>query len=594
MKAIILAAGFGNRMKPLTDSTHKTLIEVAGRSIIDRIVDGLLANNIRNILVVTGYLAKELSEHLLRTFPTVNFEFVENKRYRESNNIYSMSLALNNTVIDSDIILIESDLIYEPQVIKRIVDTKYANAALVCKYRSGLDGTVVALSGDRIIDVIPGHRQTEKFDFSDKYKTLNIYRFSKEFCNNEFKKLLTFYANIIDDNCYYELIVGILIYMQREQMYVEIVEDEKWAEVDDPNDLRLAEFTFAKDRQKEILESSFGGFWNYDVLDFCYIRNMYFPTPNMLSEINNNLPKLIYNYGSRQSILEEKLSYVLECNAKGLVALNGAAQVYPILRGAFAGKRVLIPSPTFGEYARVFPNAKCYEDTHGINGSDFSKRVNGAEVVIIVNPNNPSGTLFPSDAVMNLAKAHKNKLFVIDESFIEFSDDESVLMRLKKEPLPNILIIKSLSKSYGCPGLRLGAAYSSNVDLIAQIRAEVPVWNLNSISEFFLEIVLKNKKALKDSFTRTKADRAEFRRLLLEVPGVQGVSESNGNFILVKLDGKKFGGSKLQDYLIRTHSIYVKDLSSRYGDGHCYIRLAVRLPVEHDFLVKCLRQYGAN
>jgi len=131
-------------------------------------------------------------------FKVVKFTFVHNEKFRETNNIYSMALAFEAITIDSDIILIESDLIYRPEIIGRLLKSPYGNVALVDKYRHGMDGTVVAVKEARITDVIPPHLQPENFDFSDKYKTLNIYKFSKEFCETSFKKLLVYYANVID------------------------------------------------------------------------------------------------------------------------------------------------------------------------------------------------------------------------------------------------------------------------------------------------------------------------------------------------------------------------------------------------------------
>ena len=342
MKAIILAAGYGNRMRPLTDSLHKTMLTVAGRTIIGRIIDGLLDNGISDIVVVTGYRAEELSAYLATEFKNVKFTFVHNEKYRETNNIYSMALAFEKVVIDSDVVLIESDLIYRPEIITRLLKSPYDTVALVDKYRNGMDGTVVAVKEGRITDVIPPHLHPENFDFSDKYKTLNIYKFSREFCETSFKKLLVYYANAIDRNCYYELILGILIYMQKETIYAEIVEGEKWAEVDDPNDLQVADFTFNRSR-KEILESNFGGYWNYDVLDFCFIRNMYFPNHSIISELRNSLPDLIHNYGSRQSVLDRKMSCLL-CREENVVALNGASQIYPLLASRFGTRKALHPA----------------------------------------------------------------------------------------------------------------------------------------------------------------------------------------------------------------------------------------------------------
>ena len=119
---------------------------------------------------------------------------------------------------------------------------------------------------------------------------------------------------------------------------------ESWSEVDDPNDLQVAEFAFHKNR-KEILEYNFGGYWNYDVLDFCFIRNMYFPNHAMISELRNSLPDLIHNYGSRQSVLDRKMSWFLLCKEANVLALNGASQIYPMLASRFGAAKALIPAP---------------------------------------------------------------------------------------------------------------------------------------------------------------------------------------------------------------------------------------------------------
>jgi choline kinase len=316
MKVIILTAGYGKRMRPLTNNNHKTLLTISGKTVIQRIIDGLLTFNLTDITIVTGYMETDLKNYLSLTYHTLNFHYIYNERYSETNNIYSLALAMQQMSIDQDILLIESDLIFEPNVLARLINSPHKNVALVDRYRSGMDGTVVTVESTKgiITNVIPPHLQGADFNFQDKYKTLNIYKFSQEFCNNTFKKILTYYAQVINDNCYYELILGIIIYMQGGEIFAEILEGEKWAEVDDPNDLKIAKFIFDKSAQKEILDSSFGGYWNYDILDYCFIRNMYFPPNAILSELKNNLPKLIHNYGSKQTILNQKLATYLLCD----------------------------------------------------------------------------------------------------------------------------------------------------------------------------------------------------------------------------------------------------------------------------------------
>jgi histidinol-phosphate/aromatic aminotransferase/cobyric acid decarboxylase-like protein/choline kinase len=589
MKAIILAAGYGNRMRPLTDDLHKTMVTVAGKTIIGRIIDGLLENNIPDIVVVTGYRADELKNYLTATFSKVKFTFVHNEKYRETNNIFSMALAFESITIDTDIILIESDLIYRPEIIKRLIASPYGNVALVDKYRHGMDGTVVAVQEKRITNVIPSHLQPENFDFSDKYKTLNIYKFSKELCETSFKNLLIYYARTIDHNCYYELILGILIYMQKETIHAEIVEGESWSEVDDPNDLQVAEFAFHKNR-KEILEYNFGGYWNYDVLDFCFIRNMYFPNHAMISELRNSLPDLIHNYGSRQAVLDRKMSWFLLCKEANVLALNGASQIYPMLASRFGAKKAFIPLPSFGEYQRIFPNRTTYDDKVGFDLKGIERGSKGTDIVVFVNPNNPTGSLIPSEWIYAFAEKNPDQTIIVDESFIEFADVPSVLSLLEKRPLNNVLIIKSLSKSLGVPGIRLGYAYSCDQELMKYLHGQVPIWNMNSIAEHYLEIILKHRNALKRSFEQTAKDRQTFTEHLAACPQVERVYPSAGNFLLVELKSKSLAAARLTDLLLEKHAIYVKDVTDKFANSNNYLRMAVRLPEENVRLVKAMRE----
>lgn len=592
MKAVILAAGYGNRMRPLTDNVHKTLIEVGGKTIIDRMIEGLSARGVRDIVVVTGYLKEDVEEHLRTRYTDLRFRFVHNPRYRETNNIYSLSLALNAIEIDDDILLIESDLVYDDGVIGRIIDSPHNNVALLDRYRSGMDGTLVTVSDGVIESILPPHLQHEDFDYRDKFKTLNIYKFSREFCTQHFRRLLTYYAKVIDDNCYYEMILGILIYVQKEVIHAEILQGEEWSEVDDPNDLRVAEFVFNKEKRLPILESTFGGYWAHDVVDFCFIRNMYFPDPSMLAELKNNLTPLVQNYGSRQDVLDEKLAYFLLCSSERVHLLNGVSQVYPILRSLYAGKRALIPSPSFGEYKR-FEDSDTYSDEVGIDLRQIEDMSESCELVVFVNPNNPTGTLVPTEWIHDFAQRHPEKSVLVDESFIDFADRPSVLELLEKAPLSNVLVIKSLSKVLGVPGLRLGFTYSHDAGFNEKLREALPIWNSNSLAEYFLEILLKHRTSLAESFQKTKEDREAFSARLAKASFVRRVHESAANFILVELTGS-VKPRELAHWLLSAKGVYVKDVSDRFSGEKSYLRLAVRLPEENDLLMDYLELYFAE
>jgi histidinol-phosphate/aromatic aminotransferase/cobyric acid decarboxylase-like protein len=591
--AVILAAGIGRRMRPLTNDRPKTLLEVAGRSMIRWIVDAVLAHGIDDITVVTGYCDGQLRAHLAANYPGRTFRYVHNDRYDQTNNIYSLALALGERQLAGDLLLVESDLVFGADVLGRLLASPYPNAALVDHYRGGLDGTVITVEGGVITSVIPPHLQSAGFDFSDKYKTLNIYRFSRAFCETTFARLLRYYTEVIDDKCYYELILGILIYMRRVSVHAVILEGEPWAEIDDPNDLEVARYQFEPNQRRAILEQSHGGYWNYSALDFCYLRNMYFPSGAVLCELRSQFEALLHNYGSVQAILDRKLANHLLCDPTAVIALSGASQAFPVLAGWFDAAQVLRPEPSFGEYARAYPGAHTYADAPGRDGIALLAEVEariaaGIALVLLVNPNNPSGTTLPTAAIHALAGRHPGTRFLVDESFIDFSNQPSLLPLLEATPLRNVSVLKSLSKTLGVPGLRLGYLYGRDAELNTRLRAALPIWNLNSLAEFYLEIIIKHRETLAESFVLSHRDRARFAEELVPVAGVAEVHAGGGNFVLARLaaaDAAAVGGTLLQ-----RHGLYVKTLGERFSDGGQWLRLAVRLPHENTRLAQCLEQ----
>src|ERR1700680_4915008 len=131
LKAIILAAGLGGRMLPLTQRTHKSLLPIGDTTILGRIVDGLLGIDVRDILVVTGHLSDQVRAFLFERYPQVPFRFVHNERYRETNNIVSVAIALEQSVLDSDVVLSECDVLFDPELLRRLTTNERGNIALV-------------------------------------------------------------------------------------------------------------------------------------------------------------------------------------------------------------------------------------------------------------------------------------------------------------------------------------------------------------------------------------------------------------------------------------------------------------------------------
>lgn len=589
MKAIVLAAGLGGRMRPLTDSVHKSLLPVGNTTILGRIIDGLLSIDVRDILVVTGYLSSQVREFIAQRYPETPVRFVHNARYSETNNIVSLSMALDEMEIDSDVILIECDVLFDPSVLTRLLSPERGNIALLDRYRPGMDGTVVSVERDLVTQVFPPHLQTEDFDYRNKFKTLNIYRFDRDFSRERLKPLLSCYANVIDSGCYYELVLGMLINMQRETVRAEVLDGSCWAEVDDPNDLSAARFTFEPEVRSHILERAKGGHWNFPILDFTFMRNMYFPTDAMMAAMRRALPSLVRSYGSAQHVLNEKLAYVLRCRPARVQSLHGASQIFPMLQELLGSGRILLPAPTFGEYPRWLASHETYSDVAGIDRDALASRIGDFEMVVVVNPNNPTGTTLSTEWLHSLAFAHPKTMFLVDESFADFAGQRSLLHHLESAPLENVIVFASLSKSFGAPGLRLGYAYSCNERKIEQLAGGIPIWNLGAPAEFLLELVLKFQPELEASFRRTATDRCDFAGRLQNLPGVREVFSSGGNFLLFRLNGKDPSrAAALTENLLTRHSIYVKDVSMKFLEPAPYLRVAVRRPSENQRLIEAM------
>jgi choline kinase len=135
-KAVILAAGIASRLRPLTDSTPKCLLEVGGKKILERSVDNIIVNGITEIVVVTGYLNHMIEDYLKANYPQVTFTFLHNEKYASTNNIYSLWMC-KEVIGDDNILLLDSDIVFEEKIINRLLHSNYDNCLALNNHELG-------------------------------------------------------------------------------------------------------------------------------------------------------------------------------------------------------------------------------------------------------------------------------------------------------------------------------------------------------------------------------------------------------------------------------------------------------------------------
>lgn len=601
MQAIMLAAGKGSRLGKYTKNNTKCMLNVHGKTLLERAVDSLLEADIRDFIIVLGYKGENVKEYIeeKELDKKINIIYINNDVYDTTNNIYSLYLAKDYLAKD-DTILLESDLIYDTSIVKKLVDSKYESAAVVAKYEEWMDGTVVTLNDDNTISSFVEKKDFDYNDVNKYYKTVNIYKFSKEFSKRFYLPFLESYIKAYGNNDYYELVLKVISGLKEAELHGLQLNGEDWYEIDDCQDYDIAKAIFAPStREKlELFHKRFGGYWRFNgIKDYCYLVNPYFPTDKMIDKMKYFYNELLFNYPSGQKIERICASRMFDnVSEENILIGNGAAELINNLRYV-ANKKIALTIPSFNEYVRCFPdndilyiNSK--DNDYRLSLDELIKVLDKVDTLIVISPDNPSGSHLTYDETIKLldTASEKNKQVIFDESFIDFSDNNYTLINddiLNK--YSNLIVVKSISKSYGVPGLRLGVLASGNKEYLNIINKNLPVWNINSFAEYFLQIISIYKKDYVIGCNKIKEERNRFYNELLEIKELN-VYKSDANYFMIKLNKGK--AEEIAEYLLDSKKILIKVLNGKNGfDDNEYIRIAIKSKEENDYLLESIKEY---
>lgn len=598
MQAIILAAGMGKRLKELTQDRTKCMVQVNGVALIDRMLHQIESRHLSRIVIVVGYEGEKLMKYIDTLGIRTPIVYVQNPIYDKTNNIYSLALA-KDYLCQDDTLLFESDLIFEDAVIDQLLDDPRETLALVDKYESWMDGTCVKLGPD---DSIASFVPSKNFRFEEAheyYKTVNIYKFGRHFSRTHYVPFLEAYSKALGNNEYYEQVLRVIAMLDDPEIRAKRLSGQLWYEIDDIQDLDIASSMFAQDPDLRVslMQGRYGGYWRYpQLLDFCYLVNPYFPPQRLIDEIQANFTSLLTQYPSGMRVNALLAAKNFAVHQQNILVGNGAAELIKALMARLEGVTGFI-RPTFEEYPNRYqdrPNV-CFTPA----GPDFRYtaddlmgllRPQDIDNLVLINPDNPTGNYIPAPDVLRLADWAQGKgiRLILDESFADFADeaDNTFIRQDLLDRYRRLYVVKSISKSYGVPGLRLGVLASGDQDLIAALKKDVAIWNINSFAEFYMQIEEKYKKDYARSLELIRAERARFRRELEKLPNLR-VIPSQANYLMVELLGGLSARAITRELLVN-RCILVKDLSPKLG-GQQYLRLAVRDTRDNDRLLEALR-----
>lgn len=596
----------GTRLGSVTRQIPKCMVPVNGIPLIDRLIDQFLrlAPEPPSFVIAIGYLEDVLRGHLAERFPGADIRYVSNPDYSTTNNIYSLYLC-RESFARQDTILAEADLIYDDAIIRKMLALTGGEkpVAAVAPYEAWMDGTMVKISRESDITSFVTKQEFRFDETAGYYKTMNIYYFPRAFTERVYCPFLETYIRAFGRSMYYEQVLSVISFITTE--IKALVMREPWYEIDDLQDLDIAQTIFSStDERYDQYHSRYGGFWRFPrLIDFCYLVNPLFPPAKMKRELAHSFDSLIQAYPSGQRVNAMTVAKNFALTPDYVAVGNGAAEIIAVLARVMGIRRAGMVFPSFDEYTNRFRAAGVdivpYQSTAAdcsFRADDLIRAFRGVDTILLINPNNPTGFYLDRSEVLRLADAahEAGQRLLLDESFIDFCSRraDTLLSDRDLSRYPNLYIIKSISKSYGIPGLRLGFIAGSDVNTIAAIRREVGIWNINSVAEYWLQIFSKYKADFDEACCRFQDIRARFMAELSTIGYIEPIP-TEANFVMCRVRG--ISSERLVRLLANDYNIMAANCALKANFSGCQaVRFAVRDDDDNQALVRALRQIGAS
>ncbi|WP_456067644.1 aminotransferase class I/II-fold pyridoxal phosphate-dependent enzyme [Eshraghiella crossota] len=605
MQSIILAAGLGSRLGELTKECTKCMVKINGITLIERMLRQLDRYGMDRIIIVTGYKGDILKDYVQNLRINTPVVFVDNSDYRHTNNIYSLWLT-REFLEEMDSLVLESDMIFEDRVIEKMLAVDNGCGTFVARPRPWMDGSIVKLDEDNNIVYFVDDEEVKRIDPSYYHKIVSIYKFKKRYVSEKYMTYLNEYVKKNKDNNLYESLLKVIDLDVEKKIPAEILDEEQWYEINDIQDMDIAESMFADGNEKvrKYLQR-YGGYWRYPAMrDFCYLVNPYFPNERFMNEMKSNFDVLVREYPSGMAVNSLLAGHFFGVRTENICVGNGTAELIKSLMENISGNIGMV-YPTFEEYphrkkdVEVIPYYVVDKD-FDYSVDDIMSYYEGKDIsaIVLVNPDNPSGHFISKKDILRLEDwcRSKGRKLIVDESFIDFVEDDEWHTLLDMEVLlnhPSLIVLKSISKSFGVAGLRLGVIATADTDLIAFMKKDVAIWNINSFAEYYLQIIEKYRDDYYEAMEKFKEVRRRYLDKLSKIKGFK-VYPSQANYVMCHIENS-VTSTELADILLNRYNVLIKNLASKEGlNKGNYVRLSVKSDEENDYIVNALMEIFNN
>lgn len=605
MQSIILAAGLGSRLGELTKECTKCMVKINGVTLIERMLRQLDRYGMDKIIIVTGYKGDVLKAYVQELGINTPVIFVDNSDYQHTNNIYSLWLT-RAYLEETDSLVLESDMIFEDKVIEKMLAVDNGCGTFVARPRPWMDGSIVKLDKDNNIIYFVDDEEVKRIDPSYYHKIVSIYKFKKGYVSEKYMPYLNEYVEKNKNNNIYESLLKVINLDIEKKIAAEILDEEQWYEINDIQDIDIAESMFADGNEKvrKYLQR-YGGYWRYPAMrDFCYLVNPYFPNERFMNEMKSNFDVLVREYPSGMAVNSLLAGHFFGVRTENICVGNGTAELIKSLMENISGNIGMV-YPTFEEYPHRKKDVEVIP--YYVVDKDFNYSVDDImnyyeskdiSAIVLVNPDNPSGHFIGKKDILRLEDWCRSlgRKLIVDESFIDFVEDDEWHTLLDMEVLlnhPSLIVLKSISKSFGVAGLRLGVIATADTDLIAFMKKDVAIWNINAFAEYYLQIIEKYRDDYFEAMEKFKEVRKRYLDKLSKIKGLK-VYPSQANYVMCHIENS-VTSTELADILLNKYNVLIKNLASKEGlNKGNYIRLSVKSDEENDYIVNALMEIFNN